>query len=326
MANGKTPPGLGMLHDDMRYNENRYGKQMAANSAYYENHPNPRSINPSDRKEMVRDIRIYRDVNADELMSGTAGQTRERTKRRVSSDIILFITFLLVVAALGYGAQSFVSGYQEVVVHPGDTVKIPWEVVNDYGFFTNNRTVPYRVHAEFFSPGGVSWYNDRDVANTTLATNRNLNGTVSVEMPDTLGTYTIVFREYLKVNSSDSIWTSAGRYEVKITVIEAPPVNDNQNNSSQNNSSQNNSSGDGEHEIPGLSFRLNNIKITLLVGAAGVMFVVYLFVKRSEKQIGSTTITPRKNTSGKTASKRTAKKTASKRTAKKTTKRRGENK
>ena len=65
-----------------------------------------------------------------------------------------------------------------------------------------------------------------------------------------------------------------------------------------------------------LEFGLNNIKNVLFVGAVGVIFVVYLLVKRSEKQIGPATTTPRKNTAGKTTQ-RTVRKTTSKRKGRK---------
>ena len=223
---------------------------------------------------------------------------------KIKSDVIMFAIFAIVVIALGFGAHSFLQFDQEITVQPGDTVRIPWEVVNDYGYFTKDRTVPYRIYADYNAPDGETWYADKDLRITHLRTDEHSNGIIELKIPNTPGVYSVTLQEFLKINGTmydDSLWTSAGRYTVKMVVNNPSQNNSSQNNSSQNNSSQNNSSqnnssqnnssivvvpdGEGNNiiEVPVVKLRLAAVTTGLLLLLAGGLFVVYLYMRKREK-------------------------------------------
>lgn len=232
--------------------------------------------------------------------------SENKEKFRLKSEHVLLIMACLIVLFLGYTQnmmpQSFVQGDSTVHVFTGDTVKVSYDWVNEYGYFTGNKTVPAKVsfstdYPDAFNPKGTSWPSDNEqLSSGSLGNNQTLNGQVIAKIPDVPGNYRLNFNGHLKVNgSSSAMWTGAGAFTVKIVVSERTTQQTDNSTNGTNQPNQTNQTnngnvtvepnGDGTNTVT-IPIELKNtlIFVIILGGLILVCGVLFIVLRRKENQ------------------------------------------
>lgn len=219
----------------------------------------------------------------------------KKTGFRFSSNQIMFLMLVLVLMFFGitqgFVAQEFVTRDATVHVFTGDTIKIPYEYENTYGYFTKNKSVPFVIELYSTVPDGVSkngneWLRDDETLNSaTLGNNQKITGQLVTTVPDVEGTYKIYLTGKLKVNGTASeMWTTAGK--MNVTVVAKERIGDSDNNSNNQTNTDNTTktpNGDGTDTVT-IPVILQDTLIVLIIfgGLMLICGIAYVYVKRKE--------------------------------------------